>query len=128
MMTKYFYDCSIKAAYMAKEFGMDFYSSDDIDSYFEHDLESLLDVINEDTNNFYIHEDSLSMLEPVGGDHVTVDDGDLVYSDIIDNVESEIPIGGGADFWGINGNYFDKEDITSIDKRNNKPFIWPEQE
>lgn len=67
-MTRYYYTCPIKAAYMAKYYGMRF-----VDCSKEYDISDFVrldygDVYDDLDEKFYIHPDSLHLLEPVAGD------------------------------------------------------------
>ena len=78
-MTRYFYDCPLKAAFMAKYHGMRF---DYYDKY-QNVILSCIEVETYDCEccggygkefnpdiRFYIHPDSLHLLEPIEGDYL----------------------------------------------------------
>jgi hypothetical protein len=125
-MSRYFYDCAIKAAYMAKHFGIKFEghrnesgaSIGDIlldllcmeaDTYFNIKIDAL--------GRYYIHPEILPLLEPAVGD--LCQDGGLAGT--VENIKGKLvcPVAGGQSL--------DRLSMYTI-KRNNTAFIWPESE
>lgn len=67
MSKRFFYDCPIKAAYMAKEFGVIYLRGDQGIATYEGFLECKLGNCNPP---FYVHKESESIFEPEEGDPV----------------------------------------------------------
>lgn len=127
MTKRAFYRCPIKAAYMAKYHGIHF---DDCDSF-----RSACEAVGDDAADmsvegaFYLHPDSMGLLEPQVGDRllVTREDG----SQDVFNIQDE--------GWGLTiqlgwppihlscPHRFPKLTRTII-QRNGQSFIWPEWE
>lgn len=113
-MLKYYYDCPIKAAWMAKYFGMKFeggYAA----QFLALDAASQIRDKNE-RDYYYIHPDSLHLLEPREGDLVKatwVGKGAPVSQCLIYNAIEVL-----GSYWHIG----------KIIQRNGIPFMWPEQE
>lgn len=124
---KYYYNCPIKAAYMAKYHGI-FYSEPV--AYGWHNGQYTIALsphlsMNSDTK-YYIHEESMELLKPMPQDIVTCPsvggDGVQVFIACIDPYEDidcyeqgcKLDIG--------------NDETLKIIERNNMPFIWPEVE
>lgn len=132
-MTKYFYDDPIAAAWMAKHFGMEFViePSGDVVTWKEFGVVSLKSWVE----RFYIHPDSLHLLEPQNGDCVIDDDG-WPYKIIPDNFNSKDSSDTAitkynwmkiSDFmWGLKNVAGFKIITRNINGLNDEtPFFWP---
>lgn len=76
-MTKYYYSCPLKAAYMAKYFAMMFTTTDSsVVSAYEIS-QRFLDGGSNDNFRFYICPDSMHMLEAIEGDVAQGGDGSV---------------------------------------------------
>ena len=109
---KYFYNCPIKSAYMAKYFGMKF------ENPFDGEIDfSVLDVRDRGRKQFkfYLHPDSLHLLEPQVWD---------LFQWVRDS-PSATPYQFTG--WYILADGFTKDDGFII-QRNGAPFMWPEME
>ncbi len=117
-MTKYYYDCPLEAAYMAKNFGMRFiaplnakFDWKSPDSYMSRNREWIL--IN---GKLYIHPDSVAMLEPRDDDLCEVVDDDMFCVDC-----------GGV--YGYGCDIIERQNkFKKIIQRDGKPFFWPKME
>lgn len=119
MTTKYYYNCPIKAAYMAKEFGVKMYSPE-TEEYIEAELcisDYLWAASNPDDDMnyqppFYIHPDSLEIFEPREGDIVEYSTYTL------------------KDRWHTKFKRLSKRggSLVRIIQRDNKPFIMPKHD
>jgi len=141
---RYYYDCPLKAAYMAKYFGMNFgnitqrgkFSKSD--PYRDVDIERCLDYVIDPP--FYIHPDSLHSLHPKAGD-VLEFFRRYISPDTIDENDTKPPkkehfvwIGQSETFdeWKIKrikAYGFDwMHESPKIIQRNGITFMWPEVE
>lgn len=124
---KYYYSDPLAAAWMAKHFDMWLFLGtypDDFDSYrfrnWQHCQDDWVyrqERLGQAAPRFYIHADSLNLLEPLEGD--LVEDGDMEYEVVwrdhqglrVDTSKGTImPTG------------------LRIIQRDGKPFFWPECE
>lgn len=128
IMKRYYYTCPLQAAYMAKEFGMIFFTPEDEEYneeiYADGNVECAFEF--DGVERLYIHPDSVHMLEPKTGDVIT----SLVteYGYVVPSRIAEIQ----------NGNLYSKScdgrkwipygGKSRIIQRNAKPFFWPEVE
>jgi hypothetical protein len=100
MTKRYFYDCPLKAAYMAKHHGMQLvccyqaeddgleYASDDSYPFSDAGIDAEMwgDIVKAECRRVYIHPDSLALLEPEGTDLCKVAyDGDFGRSEAVEN-------------------------------------------
>lgn len=131
---KYYYNCPYKAAYMARHFGMDFEGCRD-GTCFEAALHSDADpdIYDTEGDKFYIHPDSLHLLEPQEGDLVKVVccEADCEYPEdwVIGVIEGDVCTVRcnlqGTSGYSISLNRVSAKEII---QRNGKAFIWPEVE
>lgn len=140
-MTRYYYTDPLKAAWMAREFGMKLicyyepedegleYAGDEESYPFEHaaiHAEMWGDVITEKCRRQYIHPDSLKILEPQVGDLILFEWGALTY--VTPAWVHEFKDGECRVVCGPQG----PDDIClpieecEIIQRNGKAFFWPE--
>ncbi len=112
-MTKQFYDCPIKAAYMAKEFGVRYksvtgFGLQDITQWELADVNGdLRGTLRRLQGEYHIHPDSYSIFEPKEGDLLQDRKGECLTYTIPQNLDMR---------------YF------KIIQRDNKSFIMPERE
>jgi hypothetical protein len=147
MAKRYYYDCPIEAAYMAKNFGMEFQDENDWDAeviihdkdagfLYSRGTEEMASKEMYIGEKIYVHPDSLPILEPqpkdkVGNDHYS----DLVVSD--EDYKRYLRARHDEEFSAV----FSvplisvskaKDGIASgeavIEKRDGKPFFWPKEE
>ena len=118
MTKRYYYDCAIEVAYMAKHFGMKFCSSEDVHDENDDPLDFIDDVFGEVFDyRKYIAPESLSLLEPKVEDWVITEWG---------SEDPRVIIPDHKDHW-----VFDEEFTPRFFKliqRDGKPFIWPKVE
>lgn len=117
-MTRYYYDCPIKAAYMAKYFNVTFAGSDGLErTYLGMADEIIPSHLPEIATPIYIHPDSLHILEPQEGD---------IYVDYWSDRSPEYytPLKEKPDNSLEPPNWVGYKII----QRNGKPFMWPESE
>jgi catechol 2,3-dioxygenase-like lactoylglutathione lyase family enzyme len=111
-MTRWFYTDPLAAAYMSKHFGMRLTDrTNDEEAFPACDLCREPDLRSE---RYYVHPDSLHLLEPC--------DGDVVRWRISDGRGGWIPEAGSFGFYEGTGS------IETIIQRDGKPFFWPECE
>lgn len=118
MTTKrYYYQCPIKATYMAKEFGMRFDDSFYVMcDYIIHEGENLGALIKINAPpKIYIHPDSLHLLKPQEGDLIE-DPCEPNHFIFISHDES----------WPLHKEF--ESGWFKIIQRNGKAFMWPEVE
>lgn len=103
-MKRYFYDCPIKAAYMAKYHGMKFKSARGQNLYFDgHDFRTEKDCGIYAGETYHIPPDSENILKPLAGDVRCFIFGDeFTHGELKDSSRSK------------------------LFQRNGVPFIWPE--
>lgn len=130
-MTKLYYDDPLIAAYMSKEFGVEYITPEKY-TYTHEWLDFFLDIDGDDIvdngGEHYIHPDSHHIFEPQVGD--------LVYTGHHDGNEYTVRLmkfateHKGAFIWSIAGAHgpVGKNCIKSIIQRNNKPFFNPLKE
>jgi hypothetical protein len=106
---KYYYDCPVSAAYMAKHFGVQFDNGDSFKSACE--CAHLTDCSE---LPFYIHPDSLPIFEAQVGDFCRMS------RPIIGAPELRTDI---YDYWAGGALY----ECEHIIQRNNRPFIMPKR-
>lgn len=139
-MTRYYYDCPIKAAYMAKYFGMRYLSS-----FHEYADEGQMSYENGDfyevlsdggKRKYHIHPESLPLLEPKLYDDYDMGGGGgivhIVTAEEYLTVERDLP--------SMSHQYTTIEMLCGDNiseclshgwfpiRRNNMAFIWPESE
>lgn len=114
MPTRYYYDCPVIAAYMAKYFGMRFFCTDEEGDYALRGLRTFFADAEKDWKDcYYIHPDSLHLLEPQINDFILM----------------PFPF----DSFGITSDW-QVEDLSEdesnwqIIKRNGKAFMMPQRE
>lgn len=119
-MLRYYYDCPLKAAYMAKYFGMKFeggYTA----QFLALDAASQIRDKNE-RDYYYIHPDSLHLLEPrdddIGCREIVYEDGErwrnpAQYNEELKKWEADEGL--------------DMGECKTL-QRDGKSFMWPEQE
>jgi len=111
-MSKLYYDCPIKAAYMAKEFGAKTVCPDGLD-----EPDTMTALINDMADpeiapdKYYIHPDSLYIFEPKVGDVIITKQEDHTY--IAHGIENRTDLYSGC---------------SNIIRRNGNAFIMPETE
>lgn len=105
---RYFYTDPLAAAWMAKNFGMKFNGGTEFDEPYRHS------EIDEVTSKFYIHPDSVKLLEQRVGDLVWLDMGESCMPSIGSLIEDE------------EGRKLCLD--CPILQREGKAFIWPEVE
>lgn len=113
-MTRYYYSDQLKAAYMAREFGMRFLRPDGSEVNLSHGMgremgdDGWIEFIAVPNDGDYIHPDSLSILQPQEGDLVEASTETEQYTF-----------------------YYHAEMLAKSDKiiqRQGKAFFWPERE
>ncbi len=121
MTDRYFYTDAVKAIFMAKNFGMKFESEASGEIYYDFkygiiETESLWD------EGFYIHPDSLPLLEPMAGDLGLDSEGEPhIY----------LKESGQKPRWHLYTTYDFPEyrpSAIQIIQRDGKAFHWPEKE
>ncbi len=126
-MTKYYYDCPIKAALMAKTFEMVFTDKEGhaLEIFNDADPATWFYVSSKETgymrpqsHEYYIHPDSLHLLEPQEGDY-GLDTRFSCVAQII-MLNGELVCFDGEQNWGT-------KHFQTL-QRNGKSFIWPESE
>lgn len=125
-MTRYYYSDQLKAAYMAREFGMRFLRPDGSEVNLSHGMGGKwammdgLSFIAVPNDGDYIHPDSLSILQPQEGDK---DEDGFVFSEQTQAWRREC----GED---ENGPILREKspEESQTEKRNGRPFFWPECE
>lgn len=147
MSKRYFYTCPIVAALMAKYHGVSMYigcfESDDFDSYSHRNLSHFIDdwqykgVKSGEYPKFYIHPDSVHLLEPIVGDILTFvcDDGSIAVDAVEQiyepNDECYPYVGNGIDsVIHLCASHPDwiHAPLAKIIQRNGLPFVMPESE
>jgi len=122
MENRLYYDCPISAAYMAKNFNVDFTNQTNSYRYWYADL--VENINDEREEKLYIHPDSLSIFEPQEGDLVTTSG---YPAKIIGKLLGKTDCFA-VEFGSKNDpSYAYKKDIDLIIERNGKPFIMPQQ-
>lgn len=109
---KKFYTDPLAAAYMHREFDVDYALSDPFNTEVMN-YASLEDRIKRDCcKPVYIHPDSYHIFEPQVGDMVIASDSTWCAITVCDHGYADMA----------------KRKEYKIIQRNNKPFFWPEQE
>lgn len=110
--TRYFYDCPLKATYMAKYFGFNFETSI---------VDKSLDILDQidSVQKFYLHPDSLHLLEAQVGD---------VFFNKESNGVALISVLAKAMLTSENEEIMKAKNDIKIIQRNGVAFIWPEIE
>lgn len=141
MDKRYYYDCAIKAAYMAKYHGMKFKSSRGQNLYFDGgaDFRAEFDGGIYVGCKYRIHPDSVALLQPMVGDLLLMEDNyfgagrpcivvkRIRQTDVNGNVgpfydyDDPESIEEDGEDWIIGGH-----DAFTIIQRNGLPFFWPE--
>lgn len=130
---KAYYRCPLQAAYMNKEFGVEFKDANP-----KTGTEAWLGkFLYREVETYYIHPDSMSVFEPQVGDMITQKDDDgiqelsgwvgdkddegLVIYSFLQNGK---PVAKGRSIM----DHIMFEDVEMIIQRDNKPFFWPQFE
>jgi len=140
---RYFYTDPLEAAYMAKHFGMRFSEGEIYDgkgtayacqifAVQRFDSESIeIHCTDKGNYQFYIHPDSLALLEPIKDDLIHIVRGFCSYYKIVHDVVKR----GGKVVTGIwsDGEHWDTSTSVllhdwEIIQRDGKAFFWPEKE
>jgi hypothetical protein len=124
----YYYDCALKAAYMSQHFGMKFASQFamilfDVGGVFSEPR------VTSPIGKFYLHADSLRLLDPQLGDIVLYGIHNSTYAE-------ELPVSVDTVRWtrqlvdGCIENVIhpEKRHIRQVIQRNGLAFMWPESE
>ncbi len=128
-MTNPYYTCPLEAAYMAKyhNFTFGFYD-EDTEEFIEMDDLDCWIAESEDTERFYLHPDSLSLLEPQDGDAFRI----LVPQSVGEPIwmYGYIEVDGTSYLTTDHGYREDVERLMSqykleIGRRNDRQFFWP---
>ncbi len=138
---KWYYDDSLAASWMAKHFEMQFQFSHYVAEPAEISLNWILmhmgnaaEGLQVKKRNFYIHPDSLSLLEPQDGDVCELAGDDQYFSNISgDFAEFYMEYVGYDNPIAISLNAIaelrdEKSQISKIIWRNGHPFHWPSQD
>jgi hypothetical protein len=136
-MTRYFYTDPLAAAWMNKHFGMQFTRTHCHrgDGTFGESTKPVpiwilaRDVENQVSENvkYYVHPDSLHLLEPLIGDVcITKDDG-IGYCSTL-RVEKEIITGKLKDYIQLSGFWAEAESLIRIMERSGVVYHWPDSE
>lgn len=130
-MAKYYYTDPLAAAWMAKHFGMKIYWISNGYEIQDYGWESIIpmdyDCVDgrRSEDKYYIHPDSLHLLEPETGDVYEVDQSEVRYIDR-DGVEritkKSSPY---ADFMRVPSSGRTNGVFLRIIQRNGIPFHWP---
>jgi len=127
---KYYYKDALAAAWMADKYGMAFQSASRGDYPYMgmekgniydvnplHNMQESYRMNNLFVEHYYIHPDSLSILEPQVGDLISINNGEsasiVTHQEFLEQIESM------------------KHQFSSplkIIQRNNTVFMWPEKE
>lgn len=126
MMKKYYYDDPLAAAWMAKHFRIQFEEG----RYYEGIGVKITTTV---AGKFYIHPDSIELLEPQEGDLIIIDRDYTrgFYPSLVKGVLKE-----GDDLFlveDLDGEelsecYISFDSIKEIIQRNSIPFMWPKEE
>lgn len=127
---KYYYDCPIQTAYMAKEFGMRFIVGKSETLMVNGSWVSKGDELMGEENilsfvkhcTAVIHPDSEKLLEPIDGDFIV---WDITWVGRIDEVNTNNIL---VWFAQEDSRMIIPREEAKIMYRNNKPFFWPEME
>jgi hypothetical protein len=124
--SRHFYTDPLAAAWMAKHFGMEFENTSEWDGEFDlgffevspygDEISSGIDVGIKD--KYFIHPDSLHLLDPKAGDLVDGIRIGTVFE--VNGNELSVDVHGGD--WEMDA------DRVTILQRDGKPFFWPEVE
>lgn len=113
---RYYYTDLIHVAYMAKKFGMGF-SNIHSGAYFDCPLHRDDRLVDDNDDKYYIHPDSLHILEPREGDLISINGGlsanIVTHAEFLDEIKLMEPQFAAP---------------LKIIQRNNQPFFWPESE
>ncbi len=147
-MTRFFYSDALAAAWMVKHFGMKLTRTHCHrgDGAFGESMQPIpLWVLARDVENqvseavrYYVHPDSLHLLQPKPGDKVSYSFGvgqyageawDEVKGIIAPNDEGYPYTGNGEPYVLVDGcDEFPLSRLKAIFQRDGKPFMWPESE
>lgn len=128
-MTEAYYTCPLQAAYMNKEFGVKYgikhYGkivwdcTGDIMSDDWHPIQEVDEIIGDVRmhDEYYIHPDSMSVLEPQQGDVFCTIRPDAVSVEVVM-----------SDIRAEEFKHLIKTQGAKIIQRDNKPFFWPKFE
>jgi len=144
-MTKLYYTDPLAAAYMSREFGVEYHKlgkianwkvwqiDGEVDGaiFIDPKIMSHIDFLHDFGGKFSIHPDSLHIFEPQEGDYIYFDNefgenrdeygiGEVSISLWTDEVLSVR--------WGNIGLRLNECENVRIIQRNGKPFFWPEEE
>ena len=115
--TRYYYTDPLAAAWMAKHFGMHF-DCDDAETPWDICASTMCQSLTEDDEPYYIHPDSVHLLEPMAGDVLAIPswpEGKYGFLNVCQQQLDE------------NMKDADLTD-SKIILRKNLPFHWPEVE
>lgn len=115
---RYYYNDRIKAAYMAREFGVKFINDLDDDGFVEdHGFGK---------DKYYIHPDCYEIFKPQVGDLLRMDNTPrTTYVTFIDDWDGEMFLADGEDYLEDIREYHGYEWITAIIQRQGKAFFEP---
>lgn len=126
-MTRYYYTDPLAAAWMARHFGMRYESPVRTSSNPQWD--NAMFYVNRNGNwhnvEYYIHPDSLHLLEPKEGDLLECNNTNkLLYGICLafDKLAESVCVESDSGHWSIG------DSRVKIIQRNNIPFMWPEKE
>lgn len=111
-MTRYYYDCPIKASYMAQHHGVKIQFVDSNGVLLDYGRRWIHLYANDCPDKYYIHPDSLNILDPQDGDEGIDESGNQLYC----NAGVWETVGGCE----VNGE-------CRTDKRNGIAFMWPKR-
>lgn len=134
---RYYYTDPLEAAYMAREFGVRFYTDDedvpepdrefgwekcrsrdklaDFEGYYSNLCEA---------NKLLIHPDSYHIFEPIAGDWLNVSSDSMQGYHLFDDTDDY----DGKSIYSKHRGSFCPVSNLKIIQRDNKPFFWPEEE
>lgn len=128
---RYYYDCPIKAAYMHKNFGVNFCDKTGLTVSANPSLWYMAER-HYMAQSLYIHPDSMGIFEPQVGDLVkaTYNKECTFVHRIVSGVEIDhYLVGGFPDHYGYPDYIGDGErKIFKIIQRKGIPFLWPDVE
>ncbi|MBP3958377.1 hypothetical protein J8F10_24270 [Gemmata sp. G18] len=126
-MKRHFYTDPLAAAWMAKHIGMRFGFFDERSDFREYEvpITGEDDWWRSDRGRFYVHPDSLHLLEPRIGD-LLVETGRLPIARIVDSDVDYISFGHNIAM--LFATEMLRKGRARIIQRDGKPFFWPELE